>query len=74
MKIETKYNIGQEVFVMYEDRIHKRKVLDILIKCNSPYSIEIEYNIFGYIRKYPEKEVFLTEDDLLQYLKNNKKV
>lgn len=71
MKIETKYDIGQEVFVMYEDRIHKRKVLDILIKCNSPYSIEIEYNIFGYIRKYPEKEVFLTKEDLLSHLEYN---
>lgn len=74
MKIETKYNIGQEVFVMWKDKIHRRKVLDILILCETSNTTKIEYDVFGFIGRFLENEVFSTKEGLLLYLENNIKV
>ena len=74
MKIETKYNIGQEVFVVWKDVIHKRKVLDILILCETSSTIKTEYDVFGFTDRFLENEVFSTKEDLLSYLENNIKI
>lgn len=74
MKIETKYNVGQEVFVIWDDVIHRRKVLDILILCESPNTVKTQYSIFGFTNRFSENKVFSTKEDLLSYLENNIKV
>jgi hypothetical protein len=74
MNIETKYNIGQEVFVIWKNEIHKRRVLDILTLCKGTSTIKIEYDIFGFTDRFSENKVFSTKEDLLSYLENNIKV
>lgn len=71
MKIETKYDIGQEVFIIYEDKMYKTKVSDVSILYRKDSSIQIDYHIdYPYIVR-SEEEVFLTKDNLFQYLRNN---
>lgn len=81
IKIETKYEIGQEVFFMNHNRIECEKVLTIEISKNSS-EILIYYILecHGYnsdtdewdspqFEKHTQNSLYASLDDLLNYLK-----
>jgi hypothetical protein len=64
MTIETKYNIGDEVWVMsYSNHIYCDRIVSISIKSD----LSIMYN-FSCLFSREEREVFPTKDELLKSL------
>jgi hypothetical protein len=64
MTIETKYNIGDEVWVMsYNNHIHCDRIVSISIKSD----LSIMYN-FQNMFSREEKEIFPTKEELLKSL------
>ena len=64
MTIETKYNIGDEVWLMsYNNHPHCGKIVSIIIK--SDLSILYHFLFFG---NREEKEIFPTKEELLKSL------
>lgn len=71
MKIETKYNIGQEVFTYVSGITEKGIVKSIHIRVYRDNRVDITYHIYsvfgGYIQKN-ENELFPTKEELLESL------
>lgn len=72
MTIETKYNIGDKVWFMYDNSVRSATVIkiDVLIEKNkNRTSIHktISYGLFDYF-KYPEDKLFPTKKELLKSL------
>lgn len=71
MKIETKFNIDDEVFFLSNNKLYKNKILsiNIYVKCEKThieYWMELSKEI---TRQYvKEEEVFATKEDLLKSL------
>jgi hypothetical protein len=64
MTIETKYNIGDEVWVMsYNNHIHCDKIVSISIKSD----LSIMYN-FSCLFSREESKIFPTKEELLKSL------
>lgn len=81
IEIQTKYNIGDEVFIINDNNIYKVKILTIYIKCQtiskeSDNAIKAEINYqtncksLGF-RTFEEKQLFTTKEDLFEYLSKN---
>ena len=76
MKIETKYDIGQEVWFMYENKPKIMKVWDITVEINTKFDGQYEYGTyhrayyhdFGHHNKVLEYELFPTKEELLKSL------
>jgi hypothetical protein len=72
MKIETKYNVGDNVWVIdyfnFKPEIVEREILDIKIKIYGKEEIDITYNIWKTNKKYDEKSVFATKQQLINSL------
>lgn len=74
MNIKTKYNPGDKVWVMIQNKPEYLIVNAISIVANLTFDNEIKYNIkyncflgrFG--GNYEEKELFATKEDLKNYL------
>lgn len=58
----TKFDIGQEVWIMNNNRPTKMKIVEILIRWNG----SIEYNLNP--QKRIEHEVFSTKEELIKSL------
>lgn len=77
MKIETKFNIDDEIFTIFEDNIVKGKVARIMIESrgNSMSDTEISYMIYcenGYaIQRTSESKLFATKQELIEYINEN---
>ena len=79
MKVETRFNVGDKVFIVNE-RIEEKVIKNISIEANSWKSdstyIEYEFEhdsmavISGIINR-PQDEVFATVEEALEFLKNN---
>lgn len=79
MKIETKFNVGDEVYIINE-RIEQVKVRSISIDLNDwsngtakiNYSFKLDDNTFtGEYVYRDEDEIFKTPEEALTFLKNN---
>ena len=66
MKIETKYDIGQEVFHLL-DTVKKDKVRDIIINVDK-HGYCVEYVFENYTSKKSEVNVFATKEELIKSL------
>lgn len=66
MIIETKYNIGEEVWTIVENKVCKYPILNISVKKPNQV-IEVMYYIGNYEWRY-EHEVFPTKEELLKSL------
>ena len=66
MKIETKYNIGQEIFYL-SDAVKKDKVRDIIINVGK-HGYCVEYIFENYTSKKSEVKVFPTKEELIESL------
>ena len=76
MKIEAKYNIGQTVFYMYDNKVQQSEIISINISVSKTYytnQIEIKYTLDHAVGKcdfvkYNEKYLFETKQELLDSL------
>lgn len=71
MKFETRYNIGDEVYVMSDDKPTKGKVkwIDIHIgRLGKEQIIEVRYQVLSYDTPYSEGLVFPSKEELLKSL------
>ena len=71
MKIETKYNIGDEVWVSVKDKPTKGKVRGInarIGKLGDTIYSRITYEVISYELPYVEDAVFPTKEELLNNL------
>ena len=71
MTIETKYNVGDEVWVMSDGKPTKGNVkwIDIHIgRLGKEQIIEVRYQVLSYDTPYSEGLVFPTKEELLKSL------
>lgn len=76
MKIETKCNIGDEVWFMENNKPTTMKVWDITIEIKTKYDGQytygtyhrVYYHDFGYHHTISEGELFPTKEELLKSL------
>lgn len=67
MKIETKYNIGQEVWYNGYSEIFKDKICQIKVNIDCFGEIHIYYELWGDVIK-DEHQLFPTKEELLKSL------
>lgn len=65
MTIETKYNIGDEVWFMYRNKVFSGRIVGIFIRSNG-----ISYKIVSIIKGmwFSESNLFPTKEELLKSL------
>lgn len=76
MTIETKYNIGQEVYAIYDNAIHKFKICSIDISIEEgfdgqyvlPIRQETKYHDFGKKHTFLERNLYATKEDIISSL------
>ena len=67
MTIETKYNIGDEVWAIVENKVCQYHILNITAKKRMQTTIEVMYYIGNCEWRY-EQELFSTKEELLKSL------
>ena len=70
MTIETKYNIGDEVFLLIRNKVERYPIVDIRIdvnykRTNTGYRLQTQA---GHTEYYSEDELFPTKEELLKSL------
>lgn len=76
MTIETKYNIGDEVFVLYNNKVSTLKIWGIDVSVEEgfdgqytlPNKVKILYYDFGKHHSFNEQDLFPTKAELLNSL------
>lgn len=73
MTIETKYNIGDEVWFMHDNKVKTAIIITIgvfvEIDMNSQYvSNSIQYGLYNFNHPYIENQLFPTKEELLKSL------
>lgn len=70
MKIETKFNIGDEVFILMSKKVEKYPVTGIKIDVNgtSIYTKYRLYNDVGHTDYFDENDLFPSKEELLKSL------
>lgn len=71
MKIETKFNIGDKVWLMWNNKAVQSKVKEIFIGVEQKRISEgyaLEYRISEYHRALTSEELFPTKEELLKSL------
>lgn len=68
MKIETKHDIGQEVWVMSDGKPTKATVKWIYISIFSALPLSIKYQVLSYEAPRYENQVFESKEELLKSL------
>lgn len=69
MIIETKFNVGDKVFISKNDTFEESKVTEISIYIKD--SIRINYSIESYfLRFFSEHELFKSKEELLERFNN----
>jgi len=70
VKLEFNYNVEDEVFVVYNDKICKCTVLKCMCVCDKKDKQEITYYLSN-STYYKEECVFASVEDCLKYLSDN---
>lgn len=75
MILDTEFEIDQEVFVIFENKIFKRNINAINVEV-SKYGTKIKFDIYSkfsgeIIRNFLKEEIFKTKKDLLKFLENS---
>ena len=65
MTIETKYNIGDEVWFMYRNKIFCGRICCVVAWCNNlSYKVSFESGLYTFL----EELIFPTKEELLKSL------
>ena len=72
MDIKTKYDLGQSVFYMDNNKVQEGKIdrIHIWVRYNGgeDNKVRISYSLFTTTKFYGDKELFLTKEELLKSL------
>ena len=68
MKIETKYSVGDKVWVMYFGQPKEIEITIIIIVCSNKGVIVTYQNEWLYGATFPESFVYTTKEELLNSL------
>lgn len=72
MVIETEYNIGDEVYTLYKNKVTKTKIkaVDVLVSTDITvkYNSDIVEGLFESNKVFMEKDLFKTKEELLKSL------
>ena len=70
MQIETKYNIGDKVFVIdkKEIKVKEMEISFIFVDVKFDRSLEVKYGEKGLYESYPEAMCYPTKQELIDYL------
>lgn len=68
MKIETKFNIGDNIWFMSANKPASHKIAYIRINVDRENVVEIGYTPDGLVLKLIEKDVFSTKEELIASL------
>lgn len=66
MKIETKFNIGDDVWFYQSGKTDVGKIVNLQIFIFNDSEIQIRYKITGYFEPYNEKFLFSSKQELLE--------
>lgn len=71
MKIETKYSIGDKVFLIDDNKIHQVEVYGVFLEAKAKQSPIVAYTVqIEYVSQWHKKEyeLFDTKEDLIKTL------
>lgn len=72
MEIKTKFDLWQEVYFLYENKVHSFQIDSISVRVialgGGEEEIEISYKLCGLTDSFEEKNLFATKEELLKSL------
>lgn len=73
MKIETKYNIGDEVWFMHDNKVKSGTIIKIDVVLERDMNSQnvgksVYYGLYNFISPYIEQRLFPTKEELLKSL------
>lgn len=68
MKIKTKFNKGQRVYLLYNNKIVQRIILSIEVNYAFEYLTPVIWYGLEHIGKHKEEELFATKQELIDSL------
>ena len=68
MGTRTKYDIGDMVWLISNNKAEKRKITRVIISAEAPDSWEVKYSLQYGDAEYPENQLFKTKEELLESL------
>lgn len=68
MTIETKYNIGDKVFLLYNNEIKEEYITEIGIYCSKTTNQYISYVLSKFETEIPECKLFSSKEELINSL------
>ena len=68
MKATTKYNIGDQVWLIIDNHAVLREITRIIISFESPDTCEVSYSLHYMDTEIPEETLFRTKEELLKSL------
>lgn len=71
MKIETKYSIGDKVFLIDDNKIHQAEVYRVIVCAERKVSPTVRYSVeIEFVKQWDKKEyeLFDTKEDLIKTL------
>lgn len=68
METRTKYNIGDMVWLISNNKAASRKITRVIISAEEPEHWEVKYSLQHGDAEYPESQLFKTKEELLKSL------
>ncbi len=68
MTATTKYNIGDKVWIIHDNRALRSDIRSIIISAESPNAFEVKYSLHYGESDIPEDKLFSTKEELLKSL------
>lgn len=68
MKATTKFNIGDQVWLIIDNHAVRRDITRIIISFESPDTCEVSYSLHYGDTEIPEETLFRTKEELLKSL------
>lgn len=72
MEIKTKFNLGQKVYLLWNNKVIRPQIEGISVRVNAlgngEKDISITYELVGLDKRFDEEVLFATKEELLQSL------
>ena len=68
METKTKYNIGDKVWLIRDNRAQRSDITRVVISAESPDKYEVSYGLHYGDTEYPEDQLFRSKEELLKSL------
>ena len=68
MELESKYSIGDKVWMITDNKIDTFEIQGVMINVTSPENVNITYQFGDSVFGYPENKLFPSKEELLKSL------